>query len=221
MSQFGGWVQMPRLHLQHVVSDEITGLEHYTLMVLTLLADAATGGDRINAPILCYWTGQAFNHDTAGRILASLHAKKRIWYRARRQSKKAQPYWVNGYVLTRGLHKLRQINLSQLYEGESICQDDVWKSASQPTDHDADQATDQDADNYKNRYKRMKTDNTVIGTTEAAAYAEACASTQVATHTVARDAACAQGVRRRAEAQVAASRISYQTARSVSALAYS
>lgn len=157
MSRFAGWVQYRRGILDHVLNDRITGLEHYALSQLILLADAATGGDRINAPVLCYYCGHAFNHDTAGRILASLHSKGYIWYRAKPYSKKPQPYWVHGYVLTKGLYKLRRINLSQLLDKETISQQDVWNLALQPTEQDTVQPTEQDADNYKTGYMKQET----------------------------------------------------------------
>lgn len=181
MSRFNGWVQMPRQHLGSVLNDEITGFEHHALMILTLLADAATGGDRINAPLLCYYTGQMFNHDTAQRLLKSLHEKGYIWYRAKPYSKKPQPYWVHRYVLTKGFYKLRRINLSQLYEKETISQDDVWKSALQPTEQDTVQTTEQDADNYKTRDMRIeKQNNTSIGKGVSASLSDSMSASQTA-----------------------------------------
>jgi len=166
MSRFAGWVQHPRTLLEDVINDRLTGFEHYVLTVLTLLADAATGGDRINAPLLCYYTGQMFNHDTASRLLRNLHESGYIWYRARPYSKKPQPFWVDGYVLTKGAYKLRRINLSQLFDKETISQEDVYRCALQPTEHDTVQPTEHDTDNYKKGKERMKNKKTPSYPTE-------------------------------------------------------
>jgi len=153
VSRFNGWVQMPRLPIDAVVNDELTGLEHYSLMVLTLLADASTGSDRTNAPLLCYYTGHVFGHDTAARILANLHAKQRIWYKAKPFSKKPQPYWVNDYTISRGPYKKRRINLAQLYDESILSQEMVWKLASRPEE----QGEEQGEDNYETGNRKRET----------------------------------------------------------------
>jgi hypothetical protein len=124
---------------------------------MILLADAATGGDRINAPLLCYYTGHVFNQDSAQRILNSLHDKGYIWYRAKPFSTKSQPYWINHYTLTKGPMKARMTRIEKLLGKSMISQEDVWKSADETTDEIADGTTDGTTDNYKTREKKQET----------------------------------------------------------------
>jgi len=153
MSRFAGWVQYRRGIIEHVLDGRLTGHEHYALSQLILLADAATGGDRINAPLLCYYTGHVFNQDSAQRILNSLHDKGYIWYRAKPFSTKSQPYWINHYTLTKGPMKARMTRIEKLLEKSMISQEDVWKAADETTDEIADGTTD----NYKTREKKQET----------------------------------------------------------------
>jgi hypothetical protein len=129
----GGWVQMRRGILDHLVDGRLTANEFTALTVLILLADGGTGGYTINAPTLLHWTGgDGFNIDTARRVLASLHDKQYIWYRSSR-SRRVQRYFVNKYLLTKGPMKSLVTNLAQLFDRESICVDDVLRLACVPT----------------------------------------------------------------------------------------
>jgi hypothetical protein len=156
---YSGWVPYRRGIIQHVLDGRLTGLEHYALSQLILVADAATGGYNINAPLLCYYTGHVFNQDTGQRVLNRLHEKKYIWYKGKPFSKTAQPYWINRYLLTRGPYKARMTRLDELFEKSTISQQDVWnladEGAGERTDEGAGERTDEGADNNK---KEKETD---------------------------------------------------------------
>jgi hypothetical protein len=143
---------MRRGILDHLLDGRLTAVECFALEHLILLADGGTGGDIINAPLLCHWTGHLFNQDTAARILSELHRKRYIWYRASR-SKRAQPYFVNRYLLTKGRMMTRMTNLAELFEREAICVDDVLRLADDGADHDKDDDKDHDADDHADHDK--------------------------------------------------------------------
>ena len=128
--RFNGWVKLDRSLAEDVCTGRLTGREALVLMILILWADKATGGGTINAPTLLYRLGNDRTFmcsKTAERILNSLHEKRRIWYRPSRAFE-AQPYWVNGYQITIGRKKgsVSMLNLSQLFDKETISQADVW-----------------------------------------------------------------------------------------------
>src|SRR5262245_51606035 len=138
-----GWVSVRRGIIDHLLEGKLTSNEYLALVQLILFADASTGGYNVNAPLLMYRCGYGFSHDTAGRILASLHDKGYIWYRGVRFTKKPQPYWVNRYQLTKGPMKGRWTCLSELFEKSTVSQQDVWDRALQATDQTKDQTSDQ------------------------------------------------------------------------------
>lgn len=149
MSRFAGWVPYRRGIIEHVLDGRLTGLQHYALSQLILLADAATGGDRTNGPLMAFYMGYLVSHDKASRILADLHTKGYVWFRAKPGSKIAQPYWIQGYVLSRGPRKGRRINLSQLFKESVISQEMVWQAAEQVHEQGHEQGHEQVHDNYK------------------------------------------------------------------------
>ena len=159
MSHLSGWVPIRRGVIEHVIDGRLSGLEYLAFIQLVLLADAATGGGRTNAPVLAYNCGGVFNQDTSARILNKLHKEGYIWYRAKRFTTIPQPYWIHNYALTKGPMKARMTRLSQLREKQTISQDDVWRLSDERTDGDADERTDGDADKYKTKELRKRKDN--------------------------------------------------------------
>lgn len=112
---FAGWVQLRRGIIEHLRDGRLSTLEYAVLTVLILLADSKTGSGTINAPTLRTFLPE-LSYDAAKRILLSLEEKRYIFRQITPFSKLAYRYWVNRYVLTTGPQKLRQINLSQVFE---------------------------------------------------------------------------------------------------------
>ena len=162
---FAGWVRVDRSILGDLTDGKISGFEYLALLQLRLLADASTGGGVINAPLLTYWTGYIFSQDTAQRILLRLHRNGYIWYRAKRNTKCPQPYWIHAYCLSKGQCRLRITNLSKLASKSRVTQDDVFDAADQPSYQGSyqgsDQPPDQGSDDNKNRELRSKNENEI------------------------------------------------------------
>jgi hypothetical protein len=210
VSYFAGWVKYRRGIIEHVLDGRLTGHEHYALSQLILLADAGTGGDRINAPLLCYYTGHVFNQDTAQKILNSLHSNGYIWYHGKVFSTIPQPYWVNRYKLTQGPMKERMTRIDELLGESTISLADIWKAAVETTDGNAVETTDETTDNYKKREERKDTKKqSTISNRESASVCDSASASKHRSMQRTKGAGACASLRDSLKPSLSASRIQY------------
>jgi hypothetical protein len=113
-----------------------------------MLADKETGSGTINSPTLRSFTPD-LSHDAAKRALLGLEQKRYIYRQIIPFSKRVYRFWVNLYMPTSGPHKLRQINLSQVFESGDINDIQYVDPAPQGAPQTAPQGAPQGAHHYK------------------------------------------------------------------------
>lgn len=116
---FVGYVPLRRGLLSHIQEGRLTNNEALTFVVLLMLADKETGSGTINSPALRSFM-PGLSHDAAKRALLGLEEKRYIFRQIIPFSKRVYRFWVNLYVPTSGPNKLRQINLSEVFESKDI-----------------------------------------------------------------------------------------------------
>jgi len=116
---FSGWVAIPRSILNNTHTSRLSNTEQLVLMTLMLLADARTGSGYINAAAIRTYLPE-LRYDTAKRVLKSLEDKRLIYRQIVHASKSLYPYWIHGYQVSDGPHRLLWTNLSQVFVSTDI-----------------------------------------------------------------------------------------------------
>jgi hypothetical protein len=164
---FVGYVPLRRGLLSHIQEGRLTNNEALTFVVLLMLADKENGSGTINSPALRSFM-PGLSHDAAKRALLGLEEKRYIFRQIIPFSKRVYRFWVNLYVPTSGPNKLRQINLSEVFESKDIAGIRYVDPAPEGAPQTAPQTPPQGAHHYK-KDKDKEKKNTPL-------YKEACAS---------------------------------------------
>ena len=118
--RFAGWVRFDRSILGDLYEGKLTMNEFAVWTILTLCADAKTGGYFINASALRTFTGNQLSEDSAQRALKSLEDKGYI-KRKTTQRHEVYPYIIHGYEVTVGEHKGKQVNILRTTNIDKPC----------------------------------------------------------------------------------------------------
>ena len=129
---FKGWVAVPRSILHNTHTGKLSNNEQLVLITLILLADAKTGSGHINAAAIRTYLPE-LEYETAKRILKSLQDKRFLYRQIRHSSKALYPYWIHGYQISDGPHKMSWTNLSQVFVTRDINLTRYDKSAPEDT----------------------------------------------------------------------------------------
>ena len=147
---FNGWVAIPRSILNNTHTCKLSSTEQLVLITLTLLADHKTGSGYINAAALLTFLPE-LKYDTSKRVLQSLHDKGFVYRRITHASKKLYPYWIHGYQLSEGPHKMLWTNLSEVFVSKDTSYIRYEKDAPEaPLDHHLDHHPDHHPDDAPN-----------------------------------------------------------------------
>jgi hypothetical protein len=152
---FVGYVPLRRGLLSHIQEGRLTSNEALTFVVLLLLADKETGSGTINGPALRSFM-PGLSHDAAKRALLGLEEKRYIFRQIIPFSKRVYRFWVNLYMPTSGPNKLRQINLSQVFDSGDINDIEFVDPAPQGAPQTAPQGAPQGALHYKKDKEKDK-----------------------------------------------------------------
>jgi hypothetical protein len=112
---FSGFVQLRRGLIDHTRDGRLTNNEALAFIMLTMLADKSTGSYTINGPTLRSYLPE-LSEDAAQRVLRSLEEKRYIYRDVKPRSPLAYRYWIHRYEPTTGPYKLRQLDLTQVFE---------------------------------------------------------------------------------------------------------
>ena len=140
---FSGWVAIPRTILNNTHTGRLTNNEQLVLITLTLLADSKTGSGYINAAAIRAYLPE-LNYDRAKRVLKSLEDKRLLYRQIKHQSNDLYHYWVDGYQVSDGVHRLLWTNLSEVFETKDVSRVRYEQSppAAPPADYPAEPPAD-------------------------------------------------------------------------------
>lgn len=116
---FSGWVAIPRSVLNYTRMGILSNTELLVLTTLMFLADSKTGRGHINAAALRASLPD-LKYETAKRALKSLEDKRLVFRQIRHASTALYPYWVHGYQITSGPHKMLWTNLSKVFSNHDV-----------------------------------------------------------------------------------------------------
>jgi len=116
---FTGWVAIPRSIIENTYTGLLSNTEQLVLLTLMLLADAKTGSGYINAAAIRVYLPD-LKYGTAKRVLKSLEDKRLIFRKIKPASNDLYPYWLHGYQISGGQHKMSFIDLSEVFTNQNV-----------------------------------------------------------------------------------------------------
>ena len=125
---FGGFVPLRRGLIEHTADGRLTNNEALVFVWLLMLADHKTGSYTINGPTLRVFL-PGLNKSAAQRALEGLERKQYIYRDIKPRSPLVYPYFIEGFQITDGPHKMSQLDLSEVFATKDISKVRYLKSA--------------------------------------------------------------------------------------------
>jgi hypothetical protein len=126
--RFAGYVGLNRGLIEHTIDGRMTNNEALVFVWLLMLADRKSGGYTINGPTLRVFL-PGLSKSAAQRALEGLERKRYIFRDITPRSPLVYPFFIDGFRITDGPHKMRQLDLSEVFATKDISKLKYVKSA--------------------------------------------------------------------------------------------